>query len=101
MRSQARLKEPLAPAEHPTMHPLIPGNFVQLPCGGPRYCPLPLGKFVGDVTQVTAIEPFGLEYINSKDDPENKTTSVKLALDEFLTSWSRAALQHLKGRILQ
>jgi hypothetical protein len=37
---------------------------------------LPLGKSGDYVTEVTAIEPLGMEYVNLKDDPRNQNSEV-------------------------
>lgn len=46
-----------------------PGSVVVLPGTTPHFHWAKSGEYV---TQVTAIGPLGLEYLNSKDDPRNK-----------------------------
>jgi hypothetical protein len=46
-----------------------PGAVVVLPSGNPSF---PLGKSGEYVTQVTAIGPISLEYVNPEDDPQGK-----------------------------
>jgi quercetin dioxygenase-like cupin family protein len=46
-----------------------PGTVVVLPSGTPHFHWAKSGEYV---TQVTAIGPLGLEYLDPKDDPRNK-----------------------------
>ena len=48
-----------------------PGSVVVLPGDTPHFHWAKSGEYI---TQVTAIGPLGIEYINSKDDPRNAAT---------------------------
>ncbi len=48
-----------------------PGSMIVLPGDTPHFHWAKSGEYV---TQVTAIGPLGLEYINAKDDPRHKST---------------------------
>lgn len=50
------------------LHAYPPGSVIVLPGGTSHYHWAKSGEYV---TQVTAIGPLGLEYLNSKDDPRN------------------------------
>jgi quercetin dioxygenase-like cupin family protein len=47
----------------------LPGAVVVLPGNTPHFHWAKSGEYI---TQVTAIGPLGLEYLNAKDDPQNK-----------------------------
>ncbi|HXW17649.1 MAG TPA: cupin domain-containing protein [Candidatus Acidoferrales bacterium] len=48
-----------------------PGSVIVLPGDTPHFHWAKSGEYV---TQITAIGPLGLEYINAKDDPRNQST---------------------------
>jgi len=50
-----------------------PGSVIVLPGNTPHFHWAKSGEYV---TQVTAIGPLGLEYVNSKDDPRNKSSEL-------------------------
>jgi len=50
-----------------------PGAVIVLPGNTPHFHWAKSGEYV---TQVTAIGPLGLEYVNSRDDPRNQSSSV-------------------------
>ncbi len=47
-----------------------PGSVIVLPCDTPHFHWAKSGEYV---TQVTAIGPLGLDYLNPADDPRNKS----------------------------
>lgn len=57
-----------------------PGAVIVLPGNTSHYHWAKSGEYV---TQVTAIGPLGLEYLNSKDDPRNKTIADPSAQDKM------------------
>ena len=50
-----------------------PGAAIILPGNTPHFHWAKSGEYV---TQVTAVGPLGMEYVNSKDDPGNPKTGV-------------------------
>ena len=62
------------------LHAYPPGAVVVLPGNTSHYHWAKSGEYV---TQVTAIGPLGLEYLNAKDDPRNKTTADPSAQDNM------------------
>ena len=53
------------------LQPYPPGSVIILPGNTSHFHWAKSGEYV---TQVTAIGPLGLEYVNSKDDPRNKSS---------------------------